>query len=178
MKPLNSEERKKAFVKFLALFILTAGLIVVAVYFGVQVPFKQNERLRSQVNAFERQKSFTENFDVVLTDVKASLDTINRAGVQAELADGRVSEQLKKMNAMIDADSASAKRFYQNVVQNLAELQVAKKQLRDASGKDANLSQLLQQIETLKSDLNQSRTEANALRLQLMSMQPAQGQPQ
>jgi hypothetical protein len=51
----------------------------------------------------------------------------------------------------------------------------AKKQLRDASGKDANLSQLLQQIETLKSDLNQSRTEANALRLQLMSMQPAQG---
>jgi hypothetical protein len=178
MKPLNSEERKKSFLKFLALFIITTGLIVTAVFFGVQVPFKQNDRLRKQVSGFEHQKAFTEKFDVVLSDVKSSLDTINRAGVQAELADGKISEQLKGMNAMIDADSASAKRFYQNVVQNLAELQIAKKQLRDASGKDANLSQLLQQIETLKSDLNQSRTESNALRLQLMSMQPAQAQAQ
>src|SRR6478735_5658343 len=178
MKPLNSDERKKSFLRFLALFIVTAVLIVAAVYFGVQVPFRQNEQLKKQVNAYAREKAFTENFDAVLSDVKASLDTINRAGVQAELADGKISEQLKRMNAMIDADSASAKRFYQNVVQNLAELQVAKKQLRDASGKDANLSQYLQQIETLKSDLNQSRTESNALRLQLMSMQPAQAQPQ
>ena len=178
MKPLNSEERKKSFLKFLCLFIVSAGLIVTAVYFGVQVPFKQNERLKKQVNAYAREKAFVENFSANMADVKASLDTINRAGVQAELADGRINEQLKRMNAMIDADSAMAKKFFQGIVQNLADLQIAKKQLRDASGKDANLSEHMQQIELLKSDLNQSRTEANALRLQLMSMQPAQAQQQ
>lgn len=72
---------------------------------------------------------------------------------------------------MIDKDSTSVKKLFQDIVQNYADLQAAKKQLRDASGKDANLSQYLQQIETLKSDLNAARAENNTLRLQLMSVQ-------
>ena len=57
------------------------------------------------------------------------------------------------------------------MVRGLADLQTAKKQLRDYSGKDANLSEYMQQIETLKSDLNQARSEANTLRLQIMASQ-------
>ena len=57
------------------------------------------------------------------------------------------------------------------MVQGLADLQLAKKQLRDASGKDVNMSDYMKQIESLKSDLNQARSEANTLRLQLMATQ-------
>jgi len=171
MKPINTAERKKAFSTFLIFYIVTTLVILIAVYFGVQVPFAQNDKLKDQIAKFEKEKQFAENFSNGLADTKKLLDSVNRAGVQPELVDGRISDNLKKLNAMIDNDSASQKKFYQDLVQNFADLQVAKKQLRDASGKDANLSQYLQQIEMLKSDLNQSRAEANALRLQIMSSQ-------
>ncbi len=173
MKPLNAAERKKAFVRFLIFFISTTLLIVLAIFFGVQVPFKQNEELRKQISVNEREKGFTETFAAKMDETKHLLDSVNRAEVQAELVDGKISENLKKMNAMIDNDSIGAKKLYQDVVQNFADLQFAKKQLRDASGKDANLSENLKQIEALKSDLNQARSEANALRLQIMSSQQA-----
>src|SRR5688500_15027841 len=112
MKPINSEERKKAFLKFFGLLSVTQGLIAAAVYFGVRVPFKQNERLKTQVDRCEKEQAFTENFSARMSEVKASLDTINRGGVQTDLADGKITQNLKSMNSMIDADSVSAKKFY------------------------------------------------------------------
>jgi hypothetical protein len=171
MKPINSAERKKAFTTFLVFFIVTVLVILTAVFFGVQVPFEQNDKLKEQLAKFEKEKQFSEDFAQGLADTKKLLDSVNRAGVQPELVDGKITENLKKLNAMADNDSVSQKKFCQDLVQDFADLQMAKKQLRDASGKDANLSQYLQQIEMLKSDLNQSRAEANALRLQIMSTQ-------
>ena len=176
MKPLNSEERKKAFFRFLGLFIATSGLIVAAVYFGVQVPFKQNDQLKKQVRVYEGEKAFAESFSASMNEVKTELDTINRPGVQTELNDGRISEKLKRMNAMIDADSAADKKFYHNIVSSFADLQTAKKQLRNESGKDASLTELQQQIESLKNDLGRSQADVNNLRMQL-SMQPLQATP-
>jgi regulator of replication initiation timing len=171
MQPINTTERKKAFGGFLIFYLITTALIITAVCFGVQVPFKQNEKLKDQIGTFEKQKAFSESFSTEIADLKRQLDSVNRAGVQAELVDGKISEKLKRLNGMVDNDSTVDKKLYQDQVQAYVDLQFAKKQLRDASGKDANLSQYLQQIEMLKSDLNQARSESNALRLQIMSMQ-------
>lgn len=174
MQPLNAAERKKAFLSFLLFFVLTTALIVATVVAGFQVPTRQIGRLQQQVAAYDRQKLFTESFAEKMEDTKTLLDSVNRPGVQAALVDGRISDNLKTMNSMVDADTAAVKKLYQDIVHNLADLQDAKKQLRAAAAQDANLSQNLQQIEMLKSDLNQARNEATALRLQLMSLQPRQ----
>ena len=171
MRPLNAPERRKAFLNFLLFYLLTTGLIVTAVFFGMRVPFKQNQRLNDQIALFEKEKAFSETFSTRATEIKSLLDSVNRAGVQAELVDGTISGKLNQLNNMVDNGETSVKKPYQDVIQNYADLQAAKKQLRDASNKDANLGQYMQQIEMLKSDLNQSRSEANALRLQIMSMQ-------
>jgi uncharacterized coiled-coil DUF342 family protein len=171
MKPINAPERRKSFITFLLFYLLTTALIVTAVFFGMRVPFKQNQRLNDQIAVYDKERAFSETFNTRASEIKSLLDSVNRAGVQAELVDGKISENLSRLNNMIDNEGTSIKKPYQDIVQNYADLQAAKKQLRDASGKDANLSQYLQQIEMLKSDLNQSRSEANALRLQIMSMQ-------
>jgi len=170
MKPQNTQERKKAFFTFLGLYIVTTLLVVGAVFFGMRVPYKQNQRLQSEVDNYEKEKAFAESFSAKSNEVKSMLDSINKAGVQAELLDGKISEKLSALNTTIN-DSTSVKKLYQDMVQGMADLQTAKKQLRDYSGKDANLTQYMQQIESLKSDLNQARSEANTLRLQIMSMQ-------
>lgn len=171
MKPLNTPERKKAFLNYILFYTITTGLIVLAVYFGMRVPFKENDRLNAQLDVYEKEKDFAMAFSKGAGEVKSMLDSINRSGVQTELLDGQIAERLNTLNLMIDKDSTSVKKLYQDIVQNYADLKAAKKQLRDASGKDANLSQYLQQIETLKSDLNAARAENNTLRLQLMSTQ-------
>lgn len=170
MKPQNTPERKKAFLSFLAFYVITTLILLSAVFFGMRVPYAQNDRLTSQVELYEQERDFAETFSLKSNNVKNMLDSINKAGVQAELLDGKISENLSTLNNMIN-DSTSVKKLYQDLVQGLADLQTAKKQLRDYSGKDANLSQYMQQIESLKSDLNQARAEANTLRLQIMASQ-------
>lgn len=177
MKPLNAAERQKAFINFLLFFIGTTALILLAVYFGIQVPFRQNEKLRDQIAVFEKERAFAETFTGKMSDTKKMLDTINIAGVQSELMDGKINENLKAMNAMPDRDSVSSKKLYQMIVQNYADLQFAKKQLRDASGKDANLSQSLQTIEQLKNDLQQVKNENLMLRMATQQQQPQLQQP-
>ena len=170
MKPQNTQERKKAFFTFLGFYAATTLILLAAVFFGMRVPYAQNNRLQTQVDVYETERNFAENFSQKTSDVKNMLDSINKAGVQAELLDGKISENLSSMNNMIN-DSTSVKKLYQDLVRGLADLQTAKKQLRDYSGKDANLTEYMQQIETLKSDLNQARSEANTLRLQIMASQ-------
>lgn len=170
MKPINVTERSSSFLYFLILFITTAALVVVTVFFGMQVPFKQNDKLQQQLAIYQGERNFADNFSAKMTDTKILLDSINRAGTQADLVNGQISANLVDLNAMIDKDTSGTKKIYQDIVHNLLDLQTAKAQLRDAGNKDAAVGQYLQQIEDLRSQLNSKTSEADALRLQLISL--------
>lgn len=170
MKPLNAAERKSAFFNFLIFFVITTLLIVLSVFFGMQVPFKQNEKLQQQLDILQTEKAFGETFYNGMTDAKILLDSVNRSGIQADLVNGEISTKLSNLNALITRDSSGVKKIYQDIVHNLLDLQFAKTQLREASNKDAALGQYLQQIEDLKGQVSRAEAEANALRLQLISL--------
>lgn len=177
MKPTNREERKKAFLNFLLLFCVTVIVVAVTIVFGMQIPFKQNEQLLQKNEFYEKQHSFSELFLNKMNETKGLLDSVNRAEVQAELIDGKISENLKKMNAMIDKDSLTEKAIYQRVVLNFADLQAAKKGLRNASGDQNNLSQLQQQIVDLRGQLQAAQSQASAYQMQVAQLQAALQRP-
>ena len=160
MKPLNQSERKKAFTNFILLFCLTIFLVVGAVYFGMQMPFKQNEQLQQRIAFYERENFFSQNFYGKVNETKSMLDSVNRAEVRADFLDGKVTENLKKMNAMIDKDSLSVKGLYELMVLSLSDLQMAKKGLRNASGKDDNLGQMQATIIDLRGQLQTAQADA------------------
>jgi len=170
MKPSNIAERKKAFTNFILLFCLTIILVVGAVYFGMQMPFKQNEQLQQRIAFYEKENFFAQNFYGKLNETKSLLDSVNRAEVRADFMDGKVSENLKRMNSMIDKDSLSVKGLYEMVVQSLSDLQLAKKGLRNASGKDDNLGAMTATIADLRGQLQQAQTEALSYRTQLSQL--------
>jgi hypothetical protein len=171
MKPLNAEERKRSFLKFLGLFVITTLLIVTAVYFGYKVPFKQNEELKERIAIVEKEKTFADDFSARMKETKVLLDSVMLPGVQSELVDGHISENLKKMNAMTDAQPAGSQEIYRNIVRNFADLQIAKKQLREVSGKDATVGECQQKLAQANADLQQCHASESALRMQLMSIQ-------
>ncbi len=170
MKPLNSPERKSAYLNFLLFFAITVVIVVITAFFGMKVPFKQNDQLQEKIAGFQNEKSFAENFAAKYADTKGILDTVNKAGIQAELLDQKITDGIKSLSAMVDNDTTIVKKNYSNIIQNLAELQFAKKQLRDVSSSDQNMTQYMQQIEGLKSDLARAKAESDALRMQLVSL--------
>ena len=77
MKPLNIQERQKAFQRFLLFFILTVAVIVTAIFFGVKIPYAENEKLQEQLSIVDKENRFREDFSRAMAEAQSLLDTVN-----------------------------------------------------------------------------------------------------
>ncbi len=102
-----------------------------------------------------------------MSAIAGMLDTINTKPGKTDLLDGKITEGIKKLNARIDDESTSDKEFYSSMVFLLSDIQSAKKQLRDITGKDMNADALRQQLESLNSTLDAAKIENLNLKQQV-----------
>lgn len=174
MEPLNQAERSRAFVTFLLFFTITIILIIGAVLFSVEVPFKQNELLREQMAIVEKERDFSERFVVKMGETMNLLDSVNKNEIQSpEIVDNRIKSNVGFMSEMIENDSISQKSLYKFIVNTIAELRLAKKDLRDVSGKDANMANLQKENAELRSSYQQALDRYAQLQ-QILTMQQRQ----
>jgi hypothetical protein len=171
MQPINKPERRKTFLNFLLLFAVCIIIIITTVFFSIQVPFKQNDQLRRDMSLVEKDREFSNKFMNEMSGISAMLDTINTKATKPELLDGQVSENIKKLNAMIDTDSIYNKPLYKNMVLSLADLSAAKKQLRELTGKDANIGELQKQKDDLSQQFEAAKNEILNLKQQIFMLQ-------
>ncbi len=171
MQPLNKSDRKKTFTNFLLLFLLCIAIITTTIFFSIQVPFKQNDRLIKEMRSYVKEREFSTDFMTQMSEIAGMLDTINSKALKPDLLDGRITESIKKLNLKIDADSASDKTLYRSVVFILSDIQTAKKQLRDITGKDLNADELRKQIDGLNSTLDAAKIENLNLKQQIFMLQ-------
>lgn len=165
MQPVNQAERRRAFTNFLLFFIATIILILATVFFSVQVPFKQNSKLQAQVSAIESEKSLAERFANRLNETMGYFESVNKPGMQSEMLNDKITQNLSAMTSMISVDSTMFKGLYQNVITSLYEYQGAKKDLRGASSLDASVGELTSQLQQCRAELASLRT-TNALLMQ------------
>jgi hypothetical protein len=156
MEPLNKDARRKSFTSFLTLFLITIGLVVALVFFSVQVPFKDNEKLRKEVIKFDKEKMQAERFSLTL---KETMDLMEKLSVSGDInnsgrLDAEVTKKINEMYALGGADSTVLKTLYSDVVTVMFQLQAANGRLRNASSAD-------QDIEALRAELNQWKMQAN-----------------
>lgn len=169
MEPLNTDTRRKALINFLIFFTITVSLIVVAVFFSFQVPFKENEQLSRQVEIVKNERIFTEKFERNMNDVMRLFDSLNHKDANIILIDGKITEKIQGMNGMIDSDtsfvgdpsSQLVKELYTSVVESLSKFHSAKKELREATSKDVTLGELKQENARLSSELNYVKQSLN-----------------
>lgn len=175
MEPLNNAERSKAFRSFLIFFIITVALVIAAVFFSIQVPFQQNRQLAEQMKVVEAERLFTQKFESNMNEVMRLVGDLNKKDIDVTLTDGKIEERIKGMNALIDTDSsyaadpnsATIKELYSSVVESLSNLRLAKKENREAANKDANLSELKQEISNLNGQLSNAKQTINLYQMQL-----------
>lgn len=171
MDPINKADRKKAFTNFFLLFLVCIIIITTTIFFSLQVPFKQNDHLLKEMRSYVKEREFSTDFMTQMSGIAGMLDTINTKATKPDLLDGSITENIKKLDLKIGQDSAGDRKLYKNIVFVLSDIQTAKKQLRDITGKDLNADDLRKQVETLNSTLDAAKIENINLKQQVFLLQ-------
>lgn len=125
MKPLNRAERNSAFLSFLLLFFVTIGLIVTIIFFSIEVPLRDNEKLRKAVSELEREKQLSDSFAVAM---KAAMYELDKFDLKNEDASAySVKAKINNMRKFISENIPNSdSSLYTLVIKNLDSLNEAK----------------------------------------------------
>lgn len=170
MEPINKADRRKTFTKFLLFFILTILIITTTIFFSIEVPYKQNDQLLTEMRTEARDQEFSESFMIDMQAIYAMVDSLGTTAQRPDLLDSKITTEIKRLNAKVEADSAFHKSMYRSVVFILNDLQTAKKQLLDFTGKSSDANDLRKQLETANNELMAVKSQNLTLQ-QLLNQQ-------
>jgi len=166
MKPNNSTERSSAFTRFLLFFLLTIALIVTTIFFGIRIPYAENEKLREQLAIIEKENEFRDHFADNMQQAQSLLDTVNMDAAKSGLIDGRITQKIQEMDAQLNKNNTSSKEIYSHIIKALNNTQTDKKGLRAASSKDSVVAMYNAQIQELKNSLTKWQESYKQLEMQ------------
>ena len=165
MEPLNKKERKKAFWKFLAFFIVTILFVMGAVFINFDIPQEQKKLLAKENKILNRELDFQTDFSKGIRDVKAMLDSINQSGQNVMYLEQLVNTKLAGINQSIpDGDSLRQRKLYNHVIQSLLALQESKRKLRDLQNAQKLIQKYKKNIKRYKEALEQTEEDLSLCR--------------
>jgi hypothetical protein len=152
MTPPDTNEKMKAYWSFMAYFVATTTVIVLIGCFGFKTPSKENEKLKGELTACQRDKTFLNNFWGLMNNTRKMM--LDSTKGDTSFMNLQITDSLKKMNTMINRDSVTSKNIYNNIVVLLNNLQQSKQGLRGVSGADGQIKDLKDQIDKKTAELN------------------------
>ncbi|CAN5755730.1 hypothetical protein BH11BAC4_BH11BAC4_22270 [soil metagenome] len=168
MQPSNNNERKKAFLNFLLLFVVSVILITATVFSGREVPFRQNNQLLRDMAVVQNEKLFSTEFFSRMNHIGTMLDSINKIQPQdASFLHNRIEQEITSLDMSVNTDSSDNKPYYKNIVLTLKDLSDSKKQLRDMNGKDLDKGALQEKIDALTEKNDELRSKTLTLQQQV-----------
>ena len=157
MKPLNQAERRKAFLNFLLLFTITIAVVIIAVFFSMQVPFAENKKMKTQLNAYRTAQSFEAKFAANMTDPQTLLTRLSPTQTDsADYLNSQVSEMLSRLSALKNSDSTAigSDNIYAKTLSALYDLNNTKYRLAKFGSQSDDMSKLQQEKESLTQRIN------------------------
>lgn len=166
MEPLNKKERKKAFWKFLAFFVITIIFLMGAVYINVGLlPGEQNEVLRAKYERLDQEVKFQTDFSEGIKEVKATLDSINQSNQNVMYLEQVINTKLAGIQESVSqTDSLQQDKLYNYIIQALLDLQESKRKLRDLQDTQKLIEKYQENIERYKEELEQTQQNLNLCR--------------
>lgn len=165
MEAINNTERRITFLKFLAFFTITVGLVVLAVFVDYQIPFKELELHKSKNAELTKEMEYQLAFSSKMKDVMHILDSINIPGQNPVYLEQLSSTKLATMKESVSSDATlKQKAMYDYIIQTLLTLQSSSKSLRESKRAEALISQYELQIKDQKSTLENTRRDLDICR--------------
>ena len=153
MKPLNQSERRKAFGSFLLFFLITIAVVVIAVFSSMQVPFKDNQKLKKEKAANDKEMNILVEFDKKMVHTTRLLDSFHLARNRFQ-AEADINKNLEDLASLANANgTGTIYSICTRIIDNLNNLYNAKKDLRDQNDKTAALEEKDSQIAALQATI-------------------------
>lgn len=166
MRPINTQERRKSFQRFLLFFVITVAIMATTLFFGIRIPYAENDKLREQLTQMENENRFRDNFSLGMAETTGLLDTVNLDAAKSGLIDGRITQKLQDLDAMVNKQELTSKTIYTQVIKLLGDAQSDKKSLRLAGNKDSVVALYNSQVQELKNQISKWQESYNQLRMQ------------
>jgi hypothetical protein len=164
MKSLNVKQRRKAFISFLLLFLLTSSLVVLIVFFNYKVPEKENNYLHNRLNYLNIEAQQTLNFAEKMDQVKGLIDSIGIKGTNVDYTEQLISTKLALMRAKYVAEDSTSNGMYNNIILTYLELKEAKIELLNLEDTKSDIETYVNTIEELKDNLEETQRDLDIYR--------------
>ena len=160
MKPKNTKERKKTFLRFLLIFILTMVAMLVAVFFNFRIPKEENAILTEKIKSVDLEMKYQENFSKEMKIVKNMIDSLDVPGAQVSYQNELITKRLAKLqNAVPTKDSTFKYDMYTDIVRLYVELQDAKKELRSLTDAKSTIQEYKDALDKCRCELKQTECD-------------------
>lgn len=160
MKPINNTERKKSFLKFLLLFLVTVFAVIFAIYFNYEIPAKENQILRDQAKVIEEDLKFQNSFYSQMETVKNLIDSLDVPGQNSSYQNSLISTKLVELQKAIPTkDSTYRYDMYMSIVKLHAELQESKSELKSLKEAKTRIEEYKTALDKCKADLKQTERD-------------------
>ena len=144
MDILNKKERYSAFLMFLGMFVISAGIFVFALFFNFKLPMKENEVLRSENERMIKQFNYQQKFSDEFKNITKLLDSMQKTPERATYIEQSISQKLGDLSKEIPDDTLSSK-LYERIIVNVQDLVNSKKDVVQYSDCKSTIDQLTQE---------------------------------
>ena len=144
MDILNKKERYSAFMLFLGMFGLSAGVLIFALFFNFKLPMKENEVLRSENEGMIKQFNYQHKFSDEFKNITKLLDSMQKTPERATYIEQSIGQKLGDLSKEIPDDTLSSK-LYERIIVNVQDLVNSKKNLIQYSDSKNTIEQLTQE---------------------------------
>lgn len=164
MEVLNKKERQKAFLAFLAAFIITFSVMLLAVSFNIYMPTAENKLLKAENEMMKREYDYQTNFSVKIDSVRMTIDSINSPKVDNDFQQRLANVMIANIYQKIPKDTTENKKLYNNVILAYKNIIDYKKQIRSLTHNSHLIDSLNQSAKTYKEELEKVSRDLDVCR--------------
>lgn len=161
MEVQNKKERRLSFLLFIALFLITIIIIVIAIFFNYHLPWKENAELKKENESMVNEFRYQGKFENQMETLKKYIDSIDMPNQDVYYYQQKAINMVISMEQGIPPqDSIRRGLLYKNFLLTSRSLIDSKKTIKTYGKSKAEIDTLLaqvvaykKQIEIMKRDL-------------------------
>lgn len=155
MEILNNKERVSSFLLFLLMFVITIGIIFVAVFFSYKLPWKENEILRTENKKIQYEFLYQKKFIQELEKVDVLIDSLDNVNEGYFFLEQSINSELINIKSDIPKDSIDDKSMYENLILTYKKLMDSKRDLKQVENAKDEIEDLNNQVRDYEKEITQ-----------------------
>ncbi|QLG46847.1 type VI secretion system TssO [Costertonia aggregata] len=155
MEILNKKERVSSFLLFLLMFVVTIGIIFVAVFFSYKLPWKENEILRAENKKIQFEFQYQKKFMQELEKIDVLIDSLDKVDEGYFFLEQSINAELINIKSDIPKDSLEDNGMYENLILTYKKLMDSKRDLKQVENAKNEIDDLNEKLRDYENDIKQ-----------------------